>query len=200
MILLRRATFTLIEIVIAMALLLMIVGAVGVNVVRLVQQQRFQNDVNLVTDTLSRAQQLMLIYDQNVLVRFKILPDGISCVVETDCKLNPAWEKWVARHAVLLKHIHVIDFKDLNFGMSAQEEKQVRFSPKGGMLSRGILGMSTAKTLGQEDAFDAYICLPGYPRAIYSQIEPPKSCAEALDPVIASITKNEVMERMINNE
>ncbi len=200
----RRAYFTLIEIVMTMALLAIVVGAVGINVARLVQQQRFQNEVNMVTDTLIRAQQLMLLYGQNVQVNFSLSKkekkEGIVCKIETDCKLSPAWEKWSGKDSILLNNIHLIDFKDLNYPDTHKEQMEFRFSPRGGLISRGVVGLSTAGEMGVKGAFEAYICLSGYPKAIYSSYTLPEHCDETPDPSIASITRNEVLERMVRDE
>lgn len=198
----RRSYFTLIEIVMIIALLAIISGTVAINIRNLVGQQSFQNEVTLVVDTFNRAQQLMLIYNQNVRVKFTTSSQGLKMGIETDCQLDPVWEKWITRHSLLLKEIHTLAFQDLNSAENDEQAKIIRFYPKGGAISRGIMALSTARTTGVEGAFDAFICLPGYPKAIHFASTPPEdaACKEVPDPQIASLTKFEVLERAVSND
>lgn len=196
----RRSYFTLIEIVLAIALLSLIVGVVGFNIRNLVGDQKFKNDVNTVTDTLNRAQQLMLIYDQTMLVRFKVVPGGIQCRIEASCHLDPTWEKWVVGHSKVLKEIHCLAFDDLNHDEKGGDEKIIRFYPNGGLISKGVLALSSAKTTGVKGASNAFICLPGYPTLIKSTATPPENCVESPDSQISFTVKNEVLERMVKVE
>lgn len=181
-----------------LALLSLVVGAVAINIRHLVQQQKFQNEVNAVVDVLNRAQQLMLIYSQSVRVKFTVTPEGIRSKIEVDCLLSPQWEKWTTRHSKLLTEIHSLNFRDLAFPEKSGAERVIHFIPNGGGLSHGIMSLSTEKKTGVEGAFDAYICLHGYPAAIQSQTTVPKSCSETLDPRIGLQTRNEVLERAIH--
>jgi hypothetical protein len=140
----------------------------------------------------------MLIYGQGARVKFSVQKDGIQTKIETDCLMDPKWAKWLSNHSKLLTEVHSIHFDDLTFPDRGDSERTIFFYPNGGGLSKGILGLSTVKELGQKGAFDAYICLPGYPASLGSESTPPKPCGEGIDPVMASVTRNEVYERALN--
>lgn len=180
-----------------LALISIVIGAVAINIRHLVQQQKFQNEVNVVVDLLNRAQQLMVIYNQNVRVKFSVTAKGIQPKIEIDCLLDPQWEKWLTRHSKILTEIHSLNFKDLTFPERSETERMIHFMPNGGGISRGIMSLSTAKETGITGAFDAYICLPGYTASIKSEMTNPKNCDENPDPKIALITRNEVLERAL---
>lgn len=181
-----------------LALLSAVIGAVAFNIRNLIQQQKFNNDVNTIVETLNRAEQLMLIYGQGTRLKFSKQKDGIQTKIETDCKLDPKWEKWLTNNSKVLTEVHSIHFNDLTFPDRGESERTIYFYPNGGGLSKGVIGLSSAKDLGKEGALEAYICLPGYPSAIISEATPPKSCGEEPDAAIAVITRNEVFERALN--
>lgn len=196
----KRLPFTLIEVLLVIALLAMITASVSVNVRDLIGQQKFLNEVNAVTALLNRAQQLMLIYGQNVQVKFTSSKEGIKGQIVPDCLLDPKWEKWTTKNALFLTQIHSLNFHDEAFPNSSGEEKLIRFYPNGGGVSRGIMSLSTEKETGVQGGHDAYIALPGYPVTFRSEAVIPTLPAENPDPQIASLTKNEVLERLVDHE
>lgn len=196
----KRLPFTLIEILLAIALLAMITAVVSVNVRGLFRQQKFLNEVNAVTSLLNRAQQLMLIYGQNVQVKFTTSKEGIKGQLTPDCLLDPKWEKWTSNHTLTLTQIHSINFHDELFPNSSEGEKLIRFYPHGGGVSRGVMSLSTEKETGIKGGQDAFIALPGYPVTIRSETTIPTLPPENPDPQIASLIKNEVLERLVDHD
>lgn len=196
----RRAYFTLIEILLSMALFALVIGAVAFNIRYIVGQQKFQNEVSVVADILNRAQQLLLIYDKPMRVKFNVVENGIDCRIESDCLLDSVWEKWVTQRSKTLTQIHSVNFKDLNHAEENAKERTIYFFPKGGGYSKGVIELSSAKSSDIKGSYNAYICLPGYPMVVKALPESPENCFNNIDPQIGFIVKNEVIERAVSFE
>jgi len=162
---LRRYYLTFMELMIALAIIGSIAGIIGINISKAVRQQRFRTEVALVVDQLRLAQNLMLILNEDVHVKFtQDKSRGVySYELELQCALNKGWGKELTRKPRELRAIHELSF--VEEGTSAlsqrlQETLKFDFLSGGVVMSHGVLRL--ADTLGEE----RYIFLAGRPAPI----------------------------------
>lgn len=205
----RRLHVTLIEILLVMALIAVVAGIGGLSINRLIREQRFRNEVSLVMDSLRLAQNLMLILDNNVRVKFAEDKEngGIRHWIQTDCNLDEHWKKEILRKRENLQEIHFVEFKSEEIQNNTREgELDLNFLSGGTVMSRGILRLSNAESGDIPGAVERFVCLYGYPHPIVSAAERPdeKSCpskAESdFDERLTIQTRMEVAERVLKNE
>lgn len=170
MILKRRRYITLVEMMIIITILTIITGVIGVNITRALKSQRFRTEVDLVTDTLRLAQDIMLILRVDAHMRVKKATDGkgIEVWAETDEPVPRKWEFVINRTRRTLTETHSIQFQELNEFPIVEGELDIRFQSGGAMMSRGIFRMSTHDDESSPGATNRAICLRGYPHAIDS--------------------------------
>ena len=164
---LRRSAFTLLELLIVMALIAMVAGVVGINIVTAVREQRFRSEVNLVVDKLRLAQDLMLIMGIGASVKFEVVPGsrGISMKLETQMPLPGYWDTIVKASQLPLTSIHRIQIE----GIEKEGKLEVRFLSEEAGITKGILRLSTSQRDDDLGALTEYICLPGYPTPLISE-------------------------------
>lgn len=163
----RRSAFTLLELLIVMALIAMIAGVVGINIVTAVREQRFRSEVNQVVDKLRLAQDLMLIMGIGTTVKFEVVPGsrGISMRLETQMSLPGYWDGIVKASQLPLTSIHRIQIE----GIEKEGKLEVRFLSEEAGITKGILRLSTSQRDDDLGALTEYICLPGYPTPLFSE-------------------------------
>lgn len=169
----KKRALTLIELLIVLALLSLILGAVAFNIRNLLVDERFRSDVAHVVSTLKTAQDLMLIENTEVKVIFKKEGNkGIEVSLEVDALLNKQWEWELKRKRQLLKTVHSVNFEDqLDQPPDEEGTLSIKFLSGGSLLSRGILRLSTSETMRDSNALFAAICLKGYPHPIKAVFE-----------------------------
>lgn len=158
-----RRFVTLIETMIALAILGIVASVIGLNVSKAMQEQRFRTEVALVVEQLRLAQNLMLILNEDVRVHFKEVDNEIQYGLSFQCPLKSGWDKELTRKPTPLKSIRTVAFKGVG------EEKGLRsltlkFFSSGMVMSSGTLTLSTAKGFGASDT--RYVNLPGHPHPI----------------------------------
>jgi len=163
---------------VVLTLLALAAGFVGINAVRALREQRFQNEAAAVRDTLQLAQELMLVTDIGAVVLFEGEEEGIRCRIKTDELLTEEWKRAVERD-LFLTAVRVVEF-------DGEEEKKegelkLHFLSGGLLMSEGVLRLSTAR--GGEDAggLDRYILLPGYPAPLALSKQKPEKEDKADD-------------------
>lgn len=169
---LRKAYVTLLELLIVIAVLALIGGALVYNIGNAVIDQRFRTEVGRVVDILRLAQDLMLILGTDVHVKFAQdeAKGGIHYWIEMETALEGPWEKEIKRPLNNLKTIRGVFLKDLATDNYIQGQIDVKFLSRGSLMSRGMMRLATST----EDnpippgTLENYICLPGYPHSIYS--------------------------------
>lgn len=163
----RKRPVTLLEMLIVMALVAMIAGAVAIGIDRVLVDQRFRNEVGQIVDELKRAQDLMIILGADVHVKFAEQKDnkGIEYWLEMETKLSDSLQREVVNRKKQLKTIRGVFFKDpLN---QAEGAVDLRFMSKGAVMSRGLLRLSlSGDEPPPEHSLMTFICLSGYPRPI----------------------------------
>ena len=137
----------------------------AVNVIGSLNQQRFRTEVSVIMDQLRLAQDLMLILDDNVSLKFAEEKDSkaITYWLDFERTLAPHWEKELKRKHPPLKAIHRVDFKDISQLSQTRGLLDLRFLSGGSVMSKGTLLLSSSSSSSDENAMTQYICLPGNP-------------------------------------
>lgn len=186
---------------VVLAIISLIGGIVAINVGKAMADQRFRTEVVAVVNQLRLAQNLMLILDQDISVKFAEDNNdrSIQYWLEMQCPAMRGWDNELTRRPPPLKTIHVVDFdagSELPSGKRG--ELELKFMSGGTVMSRGVLRLSTAEYIGQKGAFERYVCLPGYPAPIAAAMGsvPDVSCLEELNSVfegqITQVTLQEI--------
>lgn len=160
----RRLYFTLLEILVVLTILSLGAALAGVKIHQIYKEQRFLSDTQQVLSQLAMAQDLMLIMDTDVKVRFEKDPQTKRFAVWLDIEkpLDEAWGRLVERK-VVLSTIQSIKFKG-----KTQNKLALLFSL--GKMSKGTLTLSESSSLDFSDNKNPkfLIKLPGYPRSFHS--------------------------------
>ncbi len=169
-----RRFITMIELLMVIAIIAMISGLVGLNIRRLVLEQRFNTEVSLVVDQLRMAQDLMLIMQNDAHVKFETLRDnkGIRYWIELEKKPSNNWMREITKPRPPLTAIRKVDFQELIPSLAAQStpgQLDIKFLSGGSVMSAGVLHLSSSDAkMAPEGTRERYICLPGYPNPISS--------------------------------
>ncbi|MBA3237016.1 MAG: type II secretion system protein [Parachlamydiaceae bacterium] len=158
-----RRYVTLIETMIALAILGLVASVIGINVSKAMQDQRFRTEVALVIDQLRLAQNLMLILNEDVKVHFKEVNGQIYYGLSFQCPLRSGWDKELTRKPQPLKAIRTVAFKGVG-EEKAPGSLTLKFFSAGIVMSRGTLTLSTARGFNASET--RYVNLPGYPHPI----------------------------------
>jgi type II secretory pathway pseudopilin PulG len=165
----RRLHVTLLEILIVIAVLALISGALVYNINNAVIDQRFRTEVGRVVDTLRLAQDLMLIHETDVHVKFAHEKGGIKYWLEMETALKQPWEQEIKRPLKNLTAIRGVFFNDLTSPSFVKGQIDVKFLSKGSLMSRGVMRLATStEDNPPRGTLESFICLPGYPHPITS--------------------------------
>lgn len=174
---------TLLEILIVMAILALVGGLVSIGINRALTDQRFRTEVSIVVDQLRLAQDLMLVLGTDVHLKFAVDGDtgGIKYWLELETELPKEIEKEVLRKRPKLKTVRGVFLKDQLALQTVRGEIDVKFLSRGSVMSRGVLRLATSDSEDPpEGTLQTYICLPGYPKPIFSTDDKAKA-VEACD-------------------
>lgn len=201
----RRLYLTLVEIMIALTILALIGGVIGININVALKEQRFQTETDLVVETLRIAQDLMLILGSDVHFRVKAKADksGIEYGLDVEGGVPSQWESMIARTHRVLKETHGISFKELQPFPIIEGELDIRFQSGGEQMSKGVLRLSTHENERASGATTMAICLKGYPHPIVTLLEGPEpvTCETPDDAgVVNRLTSYTVQEILEDNE
>lgn len=203
--LIRRRHLTLVEILIAITILVLIGGIIGISVTRALKEQKFRTEVGLVVETLRIAQDLMLILGADVHFRVKAREDksGIEYGLEVEGGVPEQWEAMIKRTHRLLKETHGVSFRELQPFPIVEGQLDIRFQSGGAQMSKGVLRLSTHENEKAPGAMTMAICLKGYPHPIVALIEgaEPVKCEGPDDAdVKARLTSYTVQEILEDDE
>ncbi len=178
----RRAFVTLVEMLIVISILLIMSGVIGINVRRLIIEQRFDTEVSLVVDELRLAQDLLLILRQDNRVIFKKVPNeaGIQFSLLLDKLLPNNWNREIIRKRPPLTAIKKMTFQDNVVSDQSNGPIEIKFQSGGSVVSSGVLMISSSEQEHEEGAMVRYICFPGFPSPIHSVNN--ESDSKACDP------------------
>lgn len=167
----RRHPFTLIELMIVLAILAMIAGVVGINIRKAYTQQRFRSEVDSIVDQLRLSQDLMLITGADVHLKFTSMGDeqGLKMWMEVEGQLtSKEWEKLLNKNQRVLTAIHAINFEDELEYPVMPGVIDIRFLSAGNVMSRGMMRLSTHEDESAEGSMVRAICLLGHPSPLFS--------------------------------
>lgn len=179
----KKKFITLLELLIVIAILALTTGVVGFSINRALREQHFKTEVELVVDYLRLAQNLMIIMNADVHVIFETAENGSSNLIrlQVDNSVDDALLKLVTEKPKRLDHIHFIDFhRGKEMGTSERGKAELKFFSKGSVMSNVLIRLGTNEERTDLGALQRYICLPGYPKPIYSTMnaEDDPSCHE----------------------
>lgn len=168
----KRLYFTLFELLIVIAILLVIAGVMTISIQKALVDQRFRSEVGVVVDDLRLAQQCMLIFpaaDITMVVKEKSDGKGITYRLESDTTLPQPIGKVLINRDKDLKVIHGFFFDDEHATTTTEGRIDIRFLSNGFVMSKGIITLSTSdQEVPEGAALQAYIVLPGFPYPIRS--------------------------------
>ncbi len=161
--LLRKQYITLLEIMIAISILAIATGIASIGIRQVLRDQRFRTEVYQVLTTFRLAQQIMLILNTDVHVKFKAENGkGFTYKIVLDDKLDKDWQKIFSKPRPTLKEIHAINFIDALGPSAKSDELDIRFLSGGSVMSQGMMRLGTAPE-GTPNSLQLFICFPGYP-------------------------------------
>jgi type II secretory pathway pseudopilin PulG len=179
---LKRRLMTFMEMMVVLAIISLIGGVVAINIQKAMFEQRFRTEVATVVNQLRLAQNLMLILDQDVSVKFKQQDNKtIDFWLEMQCPKDKGWDKELMRRPPPLKTVGVVDFEsDEHVESREVGQLEIRFMSGGTVMSRGVLRLSTSVEANNKNALERFVCLPGFPAPIsaMSGKVPDISCLE----------------------
>ncbi len=194
----KRRFITLIEILIVVGIIALVSGLATIGIRKALRDQKFRTEAYQVLTTLRLAQQLMIVLNTDVHVKFKRTDEGFNYRIELDDKLSERWHKELTRNRPLLKEIHAINFKDALEG--GEGPLDIRFLSGGTVMSQGVMRLGTAAP-GSPGALETFICLPGFPHFLQTTSSPQEdvACDAAVqrkyDQAVTQVTVAEVNEK-----
>ncbi|CCB87513.1 prepilin-type N-terminal cleavage/methylation domain-containing protein [Parachlamydia acanthamoebae] len=181
----RLSFFTLVEMLIVLAILSIVTVAIGININNALEEQRFRTEVETVVNELRFAQDLMLVLQADVTVKFSQGDDGINFTLETESQATKNWMNEILRVQPKLKTIRGVSFRDELDLPVTEGAISIHFLSKGSVMSRGILRLSNSSDAVNVPswALVRVINLHGYPHPIVS------SAPSASDPIFLPNTE-----------
>lgn len=165
----RRLPITLMELLIVISIIATVAGIVGVSINKALIDQRFRTEISMILDEFRLAQDLMLILETDVQVKFKEEPDnsGIRYWIDLETKLPKNLQHEITRKHNNLKTIRGIFSSDKS---KPHGKLDIKFFSKGAVMSKEVLKFSTSgiENDSSSGVLQNFICLPGYPKPILS--------------------------------
>jgi hypothetical protein len=159
---------------IVMAVLSLVGGAIAINISRATVEQKFRTEVSMIVDELRLAQDLMLVLGTDVHVKFQEDPGvGIHFWLELETPLQDSLKRELLSKGHILKTVRGFSFDDeldkkQGFG-TTKGVSDVKFLSKGMVMSQGIIRLMTSiERSSDSNVLDTFIPLAGYPRSIHS--------------------------------
>lgn len=156
----RRNYFTLIEILLVMALLAITLPAIAISASRMISQEKFLSSIKRVVDRLQTVQDLMVLENADSTVSFTKQDFHWLLTAKTDDFLSTAIKKQL-QTPILLQNIGEISCSTSE-GPS-QEMPAITFVGLGHAITPCILRFTS-----EDKRHERYITLPGFPRPIRS--------------------------------
>jgi len=156
----RCSYFTLLELLVVIAIMGIVSGTTILGINGLLDDQRFRSGVSFIVDRLQEAQEIMLVYNTDVIVRLTHHEQGVICALDVE-KMVP-----FTIEDKTIKGIERLEFK----GESYSENEGVWslwFISGGSKMTEGILKLEGRH--GQK----RYVYLRGYPSAIVDTSKEP---------------------------
>jgi|GEM_PF-1636084 len=139
----RLRYFTLLELMIALAIIGSVAGIIGINANKAMRQQRFRTEASSIVQQLRLAQNLMLILNQDVKIAFRKnnKSGNLEHAMTFQCPLDSPWEKELLRTHAPLKEIIQISFtyRDSGAAKTSAKDFELKFLSGGAVMSEGIV-------------------------------------------------------------
>lgn len=165
----KRIYYTLLEVIVVIALLSMVGGIMAFKVRGFVAEQRFRDEVTNVVDHMRVAQELMMIMNADVYLWFESFPDRIEVSIRTDQKLAGNWNRILLKDPLKIKYARVIEFHGSDHAVKGKSNViELRFRSGGSVMSYGVLRLATGQ-YWREGVFEKFISLKGYPHPIVTE-------------------------------
>ncbi|WP_213156918.1 type II secretion system protein [Parachlamydia sp. AcF125] len=198
----RLSYFTLVEVLIVLAILSIVTVAIGININKALEEQRFRTEVETIVNELRIAQDLMLILQADVTVKFLQGNDGITFTLETESQATRNWMNEILRVKPVFKTIRGISFKDELDLPVTEGAISLHFLSKGTIMSRGILRLSNSSDAVNVPSWAQVrvINLYGYPHPIASSAPSSHDPIflpnedKAIETTITSLTRQEIAQ------
>lgn len=166
--LIKRLYFTLLELMIVLAIVALISGIVGINVSKAVREQHFRAEVDLVVNQLRLAQEMMLLFNADVVMNIARNSDSsFSYQLQFPNGLPKNWGNIIKGEHQPLTYISAITFDTHTQFSGGNNDLDIKFGDKGIKMSRGVLRLATTSSMFN-GTLERFICLPGYPFNIVS--------------------------------
>lgn len=166
---------TLVEILIVLAIVISLSGIFGISIYRAKKEQQFKSEVELIVNQLRFAQELMLIFRGDVILKLTKVNDHQAALqLEFEVKLPAPWKDELSKKTHILNTIKGFHFQDQNPLASddSKDELKMYFLSNGAFMSRGLIRLTDTQN-EQQASMARYIYLSGYPKAITSSMTPP---------------------------
>lgn len=160
--LVRIAHITLLELMIVIALLSLTAGVIGLNVRGFLHQQNVLDEMGQVVGLFKKAQEMMVLLNQDSMVRFHSEPEGITVEIIPLSTPSKAAIALIPKEKLLLKYIKTADFEDAYTAKVWRNNLDIFFTSKGFLMNRGLLKM-------EGDGTSRTLVLLGYPAPIHLQ-------------------------------
>lgn len=189
------------EMLLVLGILSLIAGFLGVNISKMLQEQRFRTEVSQVVDQLRLAQDLMLIHDTNVQVKFVADQNtGWEYGIAFDTPIPKGWAQELKRPHQKLKMIHYVNFHDKNrlFDDSEHNEFQIQFLSGGAVMSKGVLVLASANPENGGNVLARYVWISGSPQPIVTVNKMPEEYNEkdvTFETRLTQITHGEIQAK-----
>lgn len=159
-----RRFFTLVEVLIVIALIAVVAGVVGFNIVRMRQDQQFRSGAALVQQKLQAALETMLIHNENMEVILEEKPEGLLVIVKAETPLERGLGRFLNRNPIV-KGIHSIGWITPE-GRTYSGKAILEFSAISHTTSQGTLILSGYESLNETGPLRKALILQGFPHPI----------------------------------
>ncbi|NGX57619.1 MAG: hypothetical protein K940chlam3_00512 [Chlamydiae bacterium] len=160
----NRRFFTLIEIMIVLAIISMVAGVVGFNIVKMRRDQQFRSGVSLVQQKLQAALETMLIHNENVKIVFEQEGSVLKTTMESETPTNRGLGR------ILNANPNIEGIKSAAW-VTAEEERYIGkitlvFSAIAHAIPKGTIILSGYDSINTQGPLRKTIVLNGYPHSI----------------------------------
>jgi len=160
---------TLFEILIVMAIIALISGLAAIGIDKALVTQRFENEAGAIVNDLRLAQELMMVLDADVHVKFSSDDNrkGIEYWLEMDTQIDESLQRLITKKKPVLTTIRGVFFEGDASDQQIEGMLDLKFLSKGAVMTKGVVRVSiSGDDHPPKDALESFICLTGYPSPI----------------------------------
>jgi len=157
----KQRPLTLIEVLVVLSILSIVGSFVVFGIQNAKQKQLFLNESELVLKATQLSQDLMLMLNADVSLKFKEGDKSIIYSIEVQGAEKDPFIKELGK-GKHLRAIHVVEFD----GDQEEKELTLSFLSNGSSMPKGVFRLSTVKQEQESRGLTRYITLPGYPDAL----------------------------------